>query len=228
MVNGVLRLLIWLHAKFQNLAVWACPSVCSGQWPFSPFTIPHFMSRSPWIDAGILGRAVSLLYSESRCSERSASVILQCYNILRHMRILNMQHTINDGTTYATIDHAGTVRQYAIITVSSLTLFYSSASTTRLMIWYTIRNAIKSLIGAHNMAIARVSCPRCNPSRKRLSMGCLKRRSRKWVSSCTRDREDVISQCGSFYDLYDTSKGQWWPSVPRYVVSICVVTSMSC
>jgi len=30
MVSGVLRLLIWLHAKFQNPAVWACPSVCSG------------------------------------------------------------------------------------------------------------------------------------------------------------------------------------------------------
>ena len=29
MVSGVLRLLIWLHAKFQNPAVWACPSVCS-------------------------------------------------------------------------------------------------------------------------------------------------------------------------------------------------------
>jgi len=30
MVSGVLRFLIWLHAKFQNPAVWACPSVCSG------------------------------------------------------------------------------------------------------------------------------------------------------------------------------------------------------
>jgi len=30
MVSGVLRLLVWQHAKFQNPAVWACPSMCSG------------------------------------------------------------------------------------------------------------------------------------------------------------------------------------------------------
>jgi len=29
MVSGVLRLLLWPHAKVQNPAVWACPSVCS-------------------------------------------------------------------------------------------------------------------------------------------------------------------------------------------------------
>ena len=51
MVSGVLRLLVWQHAKFQNPAVWACPSMCSGCGHSPPLQIQlGLQSLSPLAD----------------------------------------------------------------------------------------------------------------------------------------------------------------------------------
>jgi len=45
MVSGVLRLLIWQHAKFQNPAVWACPSMCSGCGHSPPLQLQRAIAK---------------------------------------------------------------------------------------------------------------------------------------------------------------------------------------